>query len=215
MTQLDKHDLNRILRHISAIMVENRELLCKLDAEMGDGDLGLTMSKAFPAAEKEAVESDETDLGKLMARCGMKMNSAAPSTMGTLMSSGFVYAGKALAGKTVVDLEDFAKFYRLFADGIANRGKAARGERTVLDALYPAADAAEQALSEGADIAGIASAALAAAEYGLEATKDMLPRYGKAAPFIASAKGKIDQGAFVGKLFAQGIASALTDPRKD
>ena len=211
MTQIDKSGLIQVLENLSKIMLDNRDLLCKLDAEMGDGDLGLTMSRAFPAAEKEARESSEDDLGKLMMRCGMKMNSAAPSTMGTLMSSGFVHAGKLLMGKTVLDTRDFAAFYMFFADGMANRGKAQRGERTVLDTLYPAADAAKQALLDNPDssIADIASAALAGAEAGLEATKDMLPKYGRAAVFIASAKGKIDQGALVGKLFAQGIKDAI------
>jgi len=210
MTQIGKSELIKIFGSIAGIMVENRDLLCKMDAEMGDGDLGLTMSKAFPAALKEAIENEEPDLGKLMMKCGMKMNAAAPSTMGTLMSSGFVYAGKALAGKTALDADDFANFYMLFADGVAKRGKAQRGERTVLDTLYPAADAALKALSSGAGIAGIAAEALKGAEAGLEATKDMLPKYGKAAVFIASAKGKTDQGAHVGKLLAQGIASAVS-----
>ncbi|MCL2856103.1 MAG: dihydroxyacetone kinase subunit L [Oscillospiraceae bacterium] len=209
MTQVDKDGLIKILGCVAKVMTENRDLLCKLDAEMGDGDLGLTMSKAFPAAEKEAIESDETDLGKLMMKCGMKMNSAAPSTMGTLMSSGFVYAGKALAGKTALSADDFAKLYMLFADGVAARGKAQRGERTVLDTLYPAADTAAQALLDGAGIAGIASAALAGAQNGLEATKDMLPKYGKAAVFVASAQGKIDQGALAGALFIEGIRDAV------
>jgi len=209
MNLIDKNTLIKILGCIANIMVENRDLLCELDADMGDGDLGLTMSKAFPAAEMEAIESDETDLGRLIMKCGMKMNSAAPSTMGTLMSSGFVSAGKGLAGKTELDADDFVKFYTLVADGAANRGKAKTGERTVLDTLYPAAEAAANALSGGADIPGIASAALKGAESGLEATKEMLPKYGKAAVFVAKAIGKIDQGALVGELFAQGINEAL------
>ncbi|MCL2367775.1 MAG: dihydroxyacetone kinase subunit L [Oscillospiraceae bacterium] len=209
MTTIDKPTLIKILAAVSAIMVENRDLLCKLDAEMGDGDLGLTMSKAFPAAEQEARENEEPDLGRLLMKCGMKMNTAAPSTMGTLMASGFMHAGKHLAGRETLDTADFAKFYQLVAEGAANRGKASRGERTVLDSLYPAADAAEQAATAGADIPAIAKAALTGAEAGLEATKDMLPQYGKAAVFIATAKGKIDQGALVGKLFAEGVFSAV------
>ena len=210
MTEITKNDLIKIFGCISGIMTENRDLLCKMDAEMGDGDLGLTMSKLFPAGEKEASENEETDLGKLMVKCGMKMNSAAPSTMGTLLAYGFIYSGKALAGKTVLDKEDFTKFYMLYADGLQSRGKAQKGERTPLDVLYPAADAAEKALNKGADIKGIAQAALQGAEEGLETTKEMLPKYGKAAVFVNSALGKIDQGAFAAKLFVEGINSALS-----
>lgn len=210
MTLVDKTGLVKIFKHISKIMHDNRDLLCQLDAEMGDGDLGLTMTKAFPAAEKEAEENTETDIGKLMMKCGMKMNSAAPSTMGTLMSSGFVHAGKNLAGRASLDAKDFAGFYMLLADGAANRGKAKRGECTVLDSLYPAADAAREAFEGDADIAQIAAAALAGAVSGLEATKDMRPKYGKAAVFAEKSEGKIDQGALVGKLLAEGVMVAVS-----
>ena len=210
MTQITKQEFVQILESISKLMRDHRDLLCKMDAELGDGDLGLTMSKAFPAAEQAARESPEEDLGRLMMQCGMKMNTAAPSTMGTLMASGFLYAGKALLGKTALNAGDLATFYLLFADGVAHRGKARRGERTVLDSLYPAADAAKEALSDGADIIKIACAALMGAQVGLESTKEMLPKYGKAAVFIDSAKGKIDQGALSGKLFVEGFFLAAS-----
>ena len=209
--QIGKQEFIQILEHISKLMQENRERLCKMDAELGDGDLGLTMSKAFPAAIEALQESAEEDFGRLMMQCGMKINSAAPSTMGTLMSSGFLFAGKAFLGKTTLDAGDVAALYQLFADGIAKRGKAARGDRTVLDSLYPAADGAQAAYSNGADITGIAAAALKGAEAGLESTKEMLPKYGKAAVFRDAAKGKVDQGAFSGKLFIEGIFLALSD----
>ena len=127
MTAIDKPALIRVLAAVSEIMVANRDLLCKMDAEMGDGDLGLTMSKAFPAAEREARENEEPDLGRLLMKCGMKMNAAAPSTMGTLMASGFMHAGKNLAGREALAPSDLAKLYALIAEGAANRGKARRG----------------------------------------------------------------------------------------
>lgn len=210
MSEFDKNALIKVFGCVASIMSENRDLLCKMDAEMGDGDLGLTMSKLFPAGEKEAKENEETDIGKLMVKCGMKMNSAAPSTMGTLLSFGFIAAGKSFAGKASLDKEDFANFYMVFADGLANRGKARRGDRTVLDALYPAADSATKAFAEGLDISGISLAALNGAREGLESTREMLPKFGKAAVFVDSAIGKIDQGAFAGTLFIEGIHKAVS-----
>ena len=89
MLQIDKPMLVSIISEVAIIMNNNRDYLCELDAELGDGDLGLTMAKIFNAADKVAKESEETDLGRLLVRCGIKMNAAAPSTMGTLISSGY------------------------------------------------------------------------------------------------------------------------------
>ena len=99
--------------------------------------------------------------------------------------------------------------FGLIADGIATRGKAERGERTVLDSLYPAADAAKKALLRDADFATISLAALEGAVEGLEATKYMLPKHGKAAVFSSKALGKVDQGATAGKLMLEGFVSAI------
>ncbi len=205
MSSLDKKAVAAIFDHIAAIMAENKERLCSLDAELGDGDLGLTMSKAFAAAAQEANASQETDLGRMLMKMGMKMNSAAPSTMGTLMSSGVMAAGKALAGKEALSRDDMADFFTAFADGVAARGKAASGERTVLDSLFPAADAAGACRDQGGSVREIVLRAHEGAKAGLEATKNMEPKYGKAAVFADKALGRIDQGALVGVLFMEGI----------
>ena len=209
MSSLDKKTVVSIFEHVADIMSENKDLLCSLDAELGDGDLGLTMPKAFAAAALEANASQETDLGKMLMKMGMKMNSAAPSTMGTLMSSGVIAAGKALAGKESLSRDDAATFFTAFANGVAARGKASRGERTVLDSLYPAADAAAACHGMGGSIHEIAIQAHEGAKQGLEATKSMSPKYGKAAVFIDKAVGKIDQGALVGVLLMEGICRGI------
>ena len=203
MDKITKAEITGMLQAASDVMEANRDYLCELDAQMGDGDLGLTMTKAFLAAAQEAQESELDDLGKLLMRCGMKMNSAAPSTMGTLMSSGMMAVGKALGGKTDLSPADMQTFFASFADGIAKRGKCQVGERTVLDSIASASTAA--ALATG-DICAITKAAGAGAKEGLEKTKDMKPVYGKAAIFADRAAGHIDQGALAGQLFVQAIA---------
>jgi len=209
MESITKSGFTALLESASAIMAKNRQRLCELDGEMGDGDLGLTMSKAFPAAAAEARQSDTNDLGKLMMRCGMKMNSAAPSSMGTLMASGFISAGKVCAGKTELNAGDFAAFLTAFADGVAKRGKASPGDRTVLDALHPAAEAALAAASVGKSLPDTALAAYEGAKAGLEATRNMKPKFGKAAVFADKSQGRIDQGALAGVLMLEAMYSCI------
>ena len=80
-----KEELTQILDSIVAVMEGAKEELIELDGAMGDGDLGLTMVKGFTAVAEEIRALDETDMGKIMMKLGMKMNATVPSTMGTLI----------------------------------------------------------------------------------------------------------------------------------
>ncbi len=209
MNEIKASDWTALMEAVAQVMTENADHLCQMDAQMGDGDLGLTMKKGYCALPEIYSSLDEADMGKRLAKSGMKMSSVVPSTMGTLMSSGWMEGGKRLAGRETVDAAGFAAFLQGFADGIAKRGKCAPGDRTVLDALLPAAQRAEQAAQEGADLPAAALAALEGAKTGLEATKNMTPKYGKAAVFAAKALGTEDQGATAGMLLVQGLYNGI------
>jgi len=136
-------------------------------------------------------------------KAGMKMSSVVPSTMGTLMASGIMEAGKSLNEKDKIEAADLAVFFESFAAGIKKRGKCEAGDRTIYDALFPAGKEAKK-VSDGS-ILEVAMAALQGAEAGVEATKDMLPKFGKAAVFASKAKGVADQGAVAGYLMVKGV----------
>jgi len=172
MGSLGKDDILKILLNLKALFNDRKDFLVELDGRMGDGDLGLTMAKAFAAACDELVDTAETDIGKIFMKAGMQMAKAAPSTMGTLMGTGFMRGGKAVAGKADLATADLAAFFQAFVEGIMERGKAQPGDKTVIDALKPAADILAQLSTE--DPAKALSAALSAAEKGLESTKDMI-----------------------------------------
>ena len=209
MKVMQAKDWTAVMEAVAQVMTEQADHLCEMDARMGDGDLGLTMKKGYCALPEIYAGLEEADMGKRLSKAGMKMSSVVPSTMGTLMSSGWMEGGKRLVGKEEVDASAFAAFLRGFADGIAKRGKCVPGERTVLDAISPAADAAEQAAASGSGLEVTAAAALEGAKRGLEATKEMTPTYGKAAVFAAKALGTEDQGATAGMLLVQGLYNGI------
>ena len=93
MESLGIGDITSIMAGIAGIMMDKKDELTRLDGAMGDGDLGLTMEKAFLAAREEAEISEETDAGKLLMKIGMTMARTAPSTMGTLVATGFMSGG--------------------------------------------------------------------------------------------------------------------------
>ena len=127
MNEIKSSDWTAILQSVAQVMTDNADHLCEMDARMGDGDLGLTMKKGYCALPELYAGLEEADMGKRLSKSGMKMSSVVPSTMGTLMSSGWMEGGKRLVGKETVDAAGYAAFLRGFADGIIKRGKCAPG----------------------------------------------------------------------------------------
>lgn len=204
---LSIEDLKSVFAALDRVMVDNFQLLTDLDAAAGDGDLGITMTKGFAAANRAASEYAEKDAGRMLMMAGMAIAREAPSTLGTLLASGFMKGGKRVMGKEHLALTDTAKMMDGIALGIMERGKAKPGEKTIIDALLPAADTLRAA---GPDwtIARAWTAALEAAEAGLESTRQMTAVHGRAAYRGANSVGMVDPGATVGVMLIRAIAEA-------
>ena len=195
--------LPALCQAIGDLFAEKKEELCALDAKLGDGDLGLTMSKGFGALPDQIrmlLNQSEHDVGKILMKAGMQMASSVPSTMGFLMSSGIIEGGKALKGRSELDGPALAAYLSGFASGIQKRGKCEKGQRTIYDAIQPAAAAAEKIVSDDsqAELESVISVSECAAKSGVEETKNMAPVFGKAAVHAAQCKGIADQGALAG-----------------
>lgn len=206
MDFFDVSAMRAILDRLKQIMDQHRDRLLELDRAMGDGDLGLTMTKAFTAGHETACTSGEALPGKLLMRAGMAMAKAAPSTMGTLMATGFMRGGKAVGDAQRLGTREMATFFRAFTDGIIERGKTQPGNKTVVDTLLPATEAIEQAAERGQDLPTAIVAAVAAARQGNEAARMMKSQHGKAAVYQDQTIGKEDPGASVGVLLIEGFA---------
>jgi len=203
MSSLGKDDIIKILQNLKQLFNDNKDFLVELDGRMGDGDLGLTMAKAFAVAYDELVDTEESDIGKIFMKAGMQMAKAAPSTMGTLMGTGFMRGGKAIGGKSAISTADLADFFQAFVTGIMERGKAQPGEKTIIDSLKPAADTLVQLSAE--DTAQALQKALVSAEDGLEATKNMVAQHGRIAYYKEQSKGHEDPGATAGVILIKGF----------
>jgi dihydroxyacetone kinase-like protein len=141
MNKLNSSDLEGLFAKVKDIMVENKENLFKLDSAIGDGDLGITMATGFSKVYEMISILEEEDIGRVFMKVGMTLAETVPSTLGTLMATGFMRAGKTIKGKTEVDLSDFVLIMSAFVEGIMERGKAKPAEKTIIDSLYPAFEA--------------------------------------------------------------------------
>lgn len=210
MEKFTTEQLPELFAGVASMFAEKKEELCDMDAKMGDGDLGLTMDKGYGALPQLIKENTEPgDIGKSLMKAGMKMAGLVPSTMGTLMSSGVMEGGKALKGKTEFGAEELSVYLTAFAAGIKKRGKCELGDRTILDSVDAGAKSAAEAAAVGKTMEEVIEAACQGAAAGVEATKDMVPKFGKAAVFAAKAAGVADQGAVAGMYMIQGLKRGI------
>lgn len=211
MQTLNSAGLIDLFKSWKILFAEQREFLIALDGKVGDSDLGITMSKSFAAAaEALEAEGEGAGIAKLLRTAGATMARTAPSTMGTLTATGFLRASKAVEGKDLLDTADMAAFWRAFRDGIAERGKAKVGDKTLLDVLDPIATTLEAEASAGASLPDALNATADAAEQALEATKSMLAQHGKAAAFQEKTVGLQDAGATVGFFIIRRMAEFVS-----
>lgn len=206
---MDISFLKAFLGNLAAIMLEQKEHLIQLDSVVGDGDLGLTMSDGFLAASHQAEQLTNPDAGLLLYQAGKAMSTAVPSTMGTLMASGLMQAGKALKGKLELTIDDLILMFSAYEEGVMHRGKAAIGDKTFLDGLDPAIHRMKASYLEKASLEELAKHAVEAAKLGYEQTAAMLALHGRAATRGEASRSLKDPGAYVAYLMMKAFYTTV------
>lgn len=213
MDRIGREDLAPLFASLRDVFAAQRDFLIDLDGKVGDSDLGLTMNKAFAAASESVAGNAVDPLGRTIQLAGMAIAKAAPSTMGTLMATGFMRGGKALEAVSEIGTEQMAAFWTAFKNGVVERGKAQPGDKTVLDVLVPICTALDEAVVDGAPLSSALDRAAKAAAEGLEATKAMVAQHGKAACFAQKSLGLQDAGATVGFFLIEAISGCVRQQR--
>lgn len=200
---MNRESVNKIMEAISKEMSANRDYLVELDQVNGDGDLGISMDDGYRAVVEFLKTTKEKDLGKLFMACGKVFNASAPSSLGTITSFGFMGMAKALNGKEEVGFEEAAGAMLAAVENIMAKAESKVGEKTILDSLYPGAEAL---LKYASDPETAVMEAEKAAGLGSEATRQMRAVHGRAAYSADRSIGILDGGSVVGKLIFKGIA---------
>lgn len=209
MEKVNRSFIKNVLGEIANVMDQEKQYLIELDGAMGDGDLGLTMSSGFKAVYEEIDNIDSEDIGTILMKLGMKMNSVVPSTMGTLISTCFIKSAKEAKGKIEVGILDMAKMGRAAVNGVMERGKAKIGDKTMLDALNPAVEALEKIADENVTIKEAFERAYEATKAGVENTKTMKSVHGRAAYYGEKSLGRPDSGAVAVMFIFKGITESF------
>lgn len=199
-------DILRWLQQLARVLQENRDYLTQLDAAIGDADHGINMDRGFKAVTEKLSTGTDTDIGTILKTVGTTLVSTVGGASGPLYGTAFLRAGMATSGKQVLSEADFVSMLGAFVEGIKARGKAQLGEKTMLDALLPALDAARRAEGEGLDLAQLLRQSSEAAKEGAQNTIPLLATKGRASYLGERSVGHQDPGATSGWLILKTLA---------
>lgn len=196
MTAIDASYLSAFFRAAADRLEAERQQLCTLDGEIGDGDHGTSMANGFAAinARLREIAGKGGDAPALLREAASAFLGDVGATVGPLYATAFLH-GARLLDTTPLPREGLGDLLAAFADGIHMRGKAELGDKTMLDAWLPAAQAAQAAARAGANAQAVARAAMTAAQDGAETTASMIASRGRAARLKERSLGHRDPGA--------------------
>jgi dihydroxyacetone kinase-like protein len=187
--------LDRWVRSFALLVAENKELLTDLDAAIGDGDHGTNMDRGMRAVVDALDDTTPAAASALLNKVGITLVSTVGGASGPLFGTFFLRVGASLGDTSDISLAQLTSAFRAGLEGIVARGKAEAGDKTMYDALAPAVNALDSAVSEGMDKAEALKLALVAAESGRDATTPMLARKGRASYLGERSVGHQDPGA--------------------
>ncbi len=196
MNSLSSEQLVAMFNAMADSMKSSIDHLCELDGAIGDADHGVTMSLGF-----EAVRGALAELDPQQAPPTVVFNTAAKSFLaavgasaGPLYATAFMRAATAVKEQETLDAAAMAKVVEAMVDGIRHRGKAEAGDKTMLDAWIPAAQAANQAPAD-TSLPELMRQVAQAANAGAESTIGMQAKKGRSAKLGARSVGHMDAGA--------------------
>jgi dihydroxyacetone kinase-like protein len=189
-------DLTRaIIYEITASMAKNADYLTQLDKAIGDGDHGRNMLTGFQSVQQAIAPLPPGTPGILLRSAGMTLVTTVGGASGPLYSTAFIAAAIAAHWKEALQLVDLAHMARSAAEALARRGRCRLGDKTILDALDPAARALAAAAEDNKSLLYGLQAAADAARQGMEATTPMVARCGLAMQYGPGSAGHQDPGA--------------------
>lgn len=195
------------LHRAAAAIHEQQAYLTSLDAAIGDADHGVNMERGFSAVLEKLPGVAETDIGSVLKAVGATLVSTVGGASGPLYGTAFLRAGMALSGKQELEPGDAVAALNAAVEGIIARGKARRGEKTMLDALGPALDTLQARVATGASLQDALRSAAGAAEEGMRATIPLLATKGRASYLGERSVGHQDPGATSSTLLLRAMVS--------
>jgi dihydroxyacetone kinase-like protein len=198
------------VRGFAAAIAENKEYLTQLDSEIGDADHGTNMDRGMQAVLPKVGSLEGADLSQLFKTTAMTLISTVGGASGPLYGTLFLQLGTTVTGKTELSAKDWSQALDAAVQAVRARGHAELGDKTMIDALQPAADSLHGAAQDGATLEAALVACEQAAEQGMQATIPLVARRGRASYLGERSAGHQDPGATSSWLLVRAAREAFT-----
>ncbi|OCN02421.1 dihydroxyacetone kinase subunit L [Clostridium sp. W14A] len=190
-----KGSLKSAMEEIASAIKANKDYLTDLDREIGDADHGINMARGFDAVMAKLNSAEPADLSSGLRQVALTLISTVGGASGPLYGTAFLRAGKTVRQGDMLNPKLALSMFRAAVDGVEERGKAEEGDKTMVDALEPAYRAFEDTLKSGGDFPECLEAARDASKKGVEYTKTIPAKKGRASYLGERSIGHQDPGA--------------------
>lgn len=195
-THVDAREVAMAILRIAAEVHSRVDYLTELDSQLGDGDHGISLDRGFAEVRRQLSVLDVDDVGVVLEITGASLLSSMGGAAGPLFGTAFSTAGRRVKGKSMVGVAEIAAMFEAAESAVVNLGGAKVGDKTMLDSLRPAELAARRAFDEGkSDLVEVFESIVAAAKSGLETTKTLVAKKGRAMYLGERGIGTYDAGA--------------------
>ena len=191
--ELKPNQVRLMMIQVADAIIAAEAMLSQADRDLGDGDHGLGMKRGMEAVKVQLEPLEPSSVEQVFVTTGTAMMSSMGGASGALFGTVYRAGGKALAGRDVLDAEGLALLLEAALDGVMKRGGAKPGDKTMIDALAPAAAKAREVTA--LDLPDAFTAVAAAAESGKDASKAMIAQFGRAKTLGEACIGFPDAGA--------------------
>ncbi|CEM63016.1 dihydroxyacetone kinase subunit L [Treponema phagedenis] len=198
-----------ILSKVIDVIAENKEYLTELDRAIGDSDHGVNLDRGFQKIKSELTAYENMNLAEMANKIAMTLISNVGGASGALYGTAFMKAGMFLKTQTEINDVVIAEALNQMIAGIKSRGKAERGEKTMLDTLIPVYEFVKAAADKGDSLLDTADEIAEIAKKSMEATKDIKATKGRASYLGERSIGHIDPGAYSSYLIIKTICENI------
>jgi dihydroxyacetone kinase-like protein len=203
--QMTGEQVIRFIEEVAAQVRDQRDYLTQLDAAIGDADHGANLDRGFRTVLTRLPGVADKDIGTILKTVGTTLVSTVGGASGPLYGTAFLRASAVATNRTELDEAAIINALEAALEGLHARGKAQRGEKTMIDAVAPGVETLRQAYAAGDPFVVALQKAVAATAAGMQATTDMLATKGRASYLGERSVGHQDPGATSAHLMAQAL----------
>lgn len=213
MKVMTAEDVALVVETMAEVAIANESYFSELDSAAGDADFGVSLAAGFKAVKDQWEAIDRAAISPFLLKVSMIITSKVGGCSGPIWGTAFMRAGMSAKGKEALGRDELVAMARAAFEGIQARGGAQLGDKTLLDALGPAAETLAS-FPDPDDLLGALAASAGTATAQIEATKGLEAKRGRQFFVGERSKGTVDPGIVAVATMMQAVTRALNEKYK-